>query len=678
MSSTQATTQAPLFDLPDFENISASDIEPRTEAMLRELSDAWQVLTAAPEYTFEGLVHGHQTILHELSRRWSPISHLNMVSSSDEWQSAYLDALAKVTEFSSRLSQDRGLFLGYQQVAEHLPADADAQQKQVISHALRDFRLAGIDLDDDGQSQYRDIAQRLSTLQATFANHVQACSDQWEWHTTDETEISGLPTDVRKHAKRSAEAAQRKGWLFDLSQPTYQAVMTHANHAATRQRFYLAWMTRAAVSDQHDPAYDNSALIIEILSARQELAELLGFDHYADYSLAPKMAGSVNEVLSFLSDLGQRSQATAKQELEALTDFAGHELNAWDVSYYLERYKESRFSISDEKLRPYFPAERVLDGVFDLAKRLYGLTLEEATDVSDWHPDVRFFTVREASGNVIGGFYADLYARHGKRGGAWIDECVIRSSLADDVTLPVGYLVCNFSPADGDTPSLLSHNDVVTLFHEFGHMLHHLLTRVDYPTIAGINGVPWDAVELPSQFMENFAWHYDVLAGCSGHFETGDPLPQSMFELLLSARNVGAGLQMLRQLEFATFDFTLHAETGVDHTQHVQRIINTVREETSLVPVPQETRFENSFTHIFAGGYAAGYYSYKWAEVLAADAFSAFNESGDIFDQSIASAFREHILEVGGSRDIHDAFVSFRGRPARIDALLESAGIVAA
>lgn len=670
------TTQ--LFDLPDFKHITAADIRPITDDLLTRLKSQWQDLADIPSPTFATFVHGHQSLMHDMMRSWSPISHLNMVCSSDEWQKEYLAALADITEFSSRLSQDRRLFESYQHIAANLPPDASEQQQQAVSHALRDFRLAGVDLDDEGQQRYRELMQSLSAMQAQFANNVQHASDAWHWHTTDPEAISGIATNVVNQARKAAEQKTMEGWLFDLSQPVYHAVMSHAHSSKTRQHFYEAWMTRAAPGAHHSETHDNSALILEILDARRSLAILLGFESYADYSLAAKMAGSVQEVLNFLTDLKTRSAETASQEFSQLKTLAGRTLQAWDVGYYTERYREDKFSVSDDLLRPYFPVNTVLEGLFSMAKQLYGLRLDVHTDVSLWHSTAQFLTVSDSSGQCVGGFYTDLIARPGKRGGAWIDECIVRKSLDDKVTLPVGYLVCNFAPPDGDTPSLLTHSDVVTLFHEFGHMLHHLLTKVDYPSIAGINGVPWDAVELPSQFMENFAWHYDVLRICTAHCETGEPLPRAIFDQLLAARNVGAGMQMLRQLEFAFFDFRLHAQSAQPSAEIVASIMQQTRSETALYEVPEYTRFENSFTHIFAGGYAAGYYSYKWAEVLAADAFAAFDEAGSIFDQTVASSFRQHILEIGGSRDIQQAYVDFRGRPACIDALLHSSGIVAA
>ena len=437
-------------------------------------------------------------------------------------------------------------------------------------------------------------------------------------------------------------------------------------------------MTRAAAEGEHEARHDNLPLMSRILATRIEMAQLLGFDNYAEYSLAPKMAGSVDEVTGFLEDLAQRSTPTAHRELNELRLLAGHELEPWDVAFYAERLRERSFDISEDDVRPYFPAGRVMDGLFRLAERLFGLQLERIDAPSVWAPAVEFIAVRDHDGSTLGGFYTDLHARSGKRAGAWIDECIVRKALPSGDALPVGYLVCNFPPDQPDSPSLLTHDEVVTLFHEFGHMLHHLLTRVRYPSIAGINGVPWDAVELPSQFLENFAWQYDVLRQCSGHHEHGAELPRALFDRLTAARNAGAGLRMLRQIEFALFDLRLHARPDAAEPGVLERVRDETREAVALVRPPQWARFENGFAHIFAGGYAAGYYSYKWAEVLAADAFAAFGEAGDVFDAGTAGRFRQHILEVGGSRDIQHAYVAFRGRAPRIDALLQQHGIEAA
>lgn len=664
-------------DLPDFNSISADDISPRIDALLKQLDERVEVLATREDHTFDSLVPKLEALRHELAAQWSPIGHLNMVRNEQSWQTAYLDALSKVTAFSATLSQDSRLHAAYERIAAAENTCTPAQ-RHLLEHTLREFRLAGVALDDADKQKFVALMQRLSKAQSLFANNLQRCMDEWQWHCTDAAAVAGIPANVLGQAHKAAEQADLDGWLFGLSQPVYQSVMTHAEDRTTRERFYRAWMTRATDSDIHNGEYDNSAVIHDILEARQALAELLNFNNYAEYSLAPKMADSVEEVIGFLDYLAERSKPAAENERNALEAMAGHPLAAWDTGYYAERFKERTFSVSDEQLRQYFQCQRVLDGMFALAERLYGIKLTVIEDVSVWHESVRFLQLRDAQGHILGGFYTDLFARPGKRSGAWIDECVIRKALPDETALPVGYLVCNFTAPSGDNDSQLTHNEMVTLFHEFGHMLHHLLTQVDYPSIAGINGVPWDAVELPSQFMENYAWEFEVLANCSHHCDTGETLPRQMFDRLHAARNANAGLQMLRQLEFALFDFVLHARSDAATPEAMSDSLTHARSLASVVPVPEWNRFENSFAHIFAGGYAAGYYSYKWAEVLAADAFAAFTETGNVFDQRIAQRFRQHILEIGGSRNIHDAFVEFRGRAPSIDALLVSNGIVAA
>ncbi|MEO0364600.1 MAG: M3 family metallopeptidase [Pseudomonadota bacterium] len=666
-----------LFQLPDFSRITAHEMAAETKSLLDTLRQRLEVVRNGPA-TFEAVVHGIEEIRHELARRWSPYSHLNMVQNDAEFQEAFIEALGDVTRFSTVLSQDAGLYKALRLLADDETASPDAPARELIRKMLRDFELAGVALPEDQQREFVTLAQRLSAQQAEFSNRLQQCTDAWSWHTESETSVAGIPATVLRQAVAAAREAGQSGWLFSLTQPTYQAVITHCSHRPTREQFYRAWMTRASSEGEHPEGFDNSDLITDILDLRQRMAALLGFDNYAQMSLAPKMAKSVPEVQAFLKDLAQRSRASAERELQTLTAAAGHAIEAWDVPYFLEVCKSRDFAISDEQLRPYFNVPAVLQGVFDLASRLFGVKFEAQPLTTAWHPDVRFFKVTDVQGQSIGGFYLDLYARGGKRGGAWIDECVVRKSLPGSSALPVGYLVCNFTPGEGDTEAQLSHQEVVTLFHEFGHMLHHLLTQVAYPSIAGINGVPWDAVELPSQFMEHYAWHYDVLRSCSSHVDTGEPIPKTIFDRLYQARNAGAGLQMLRQLEFAIFDFDLHAHHDASAPGVLRDILNKTRELTSLVQPPEWNRFENGFTHIFAGGYAAGYYSYKWAEVLAADAFAAFEEAGNVFDLTTATRFREAILEIGGSRDIAEAFEDFRGRAARIDALLQRDGIIAA
>ncbi|MEO1581939.1 MAG: M3 family metallopeptidase [Pseudomonadota bacterium] len=666
-----------IFELPDFSNISADSISSEIPALLSTLRGRLEAIRTAPG-GFENLVYGLEEIRHDLGRCWSPFSHLNMVQSDPEFQSAYVEALTQITRFATELGQDETIYAALSQLESANTLSMDTQAQELIHKMLRDFRLAGVALDSRDKARFVELTQQLSKAQAEFSNRLQQCTDAWSWRTEDSEAVSGIPETVLRGARNAAETAGAAGWLFSLTQPTYQAVITHCEHRDTRRLFYEAWMTRASTVGQHDEQWDNGPLITEILSTRQQMAELLGFDSYAEMSLAPKMADSVEQVLTFLNDLAERSLDSAERERGRLESIAGHKLEAWDTSFYLEQLRNRDFAISDDLLRPYFQAPSVLEGLFELAGRLFGLRFKIARDVVAWHDDVEFIHVLDQGGNTIGGFYMDLYARAGKRGGAWIDECVVHKALPDSQSLPVGYLVCNFTTGDGDREAQLAHQEVVTLFHEFGHMLHHLLTRVAYPSIAGINGVPWDAVELPSQFFEHYAWHYDVLKACSAHVESGEALPKALYDRLYAARNCGAGLQMLRQLEFALFDFDLHARSDAAEPGVLQSVLAETRARTTLIGPPAWNRFENGFSHIFAGGYAAGYYSYKWAEVLAADAFSAFEEVGNVFDLDTAKRFRQTILEIGGSRDIGEAFTDFRGRTARIEALLERDGILAA
>ena len=667
----------PLLDtsgLPRFGTIEPGDAEPA----IRELISAHRqklaaLLSSHPTPGFDDLVPPLEDMAHELGRVWSPIGHLHSVLGDGEWRDAYNACLGLVTEYSAELGQNSALQAAFEAVGKQLDATASAEHRSIVEHALRDFRLAGVDLPDDQKAVFRDIRQELAGIQASFEQNIQDFTDAWSFDVEEGDRLRGLPEQVAQRAAKDAAEAGNSGWRFNLDFPTYHAVMTHADDRDLRAEFYRAWSTRA--SDQGVSTEWNNADVIEsILSLRHRMAQLVGFENYAEYSLATKMAGSVSEVIEFLEELAERSRATAADELAALNELAGHEVEAWDVAYYTEKLRDQRFAVSDEKLRPYFPAGQVSNGLFRLASRLYGIEVVEVPDVAAWHPTIRYYEVRDEQGAAIGGFYADLFARTGKRSGAWIDECIIRKNLDGAPVLPVGYLVCNFPPPDEQGVSLLSHNDVVTLFHEFGHMLHHLLTRIDYPSIAGINGVPWDAVELPSQFMENFAWSYEVLHDCSGHRDTDEALPRELFDKLEASRFCGTGLAMLRQLEFALFDFRIHANFDPEHGARTLETLDTVRRQIALVQHPSFNRFPMSFSHIFAGGYAAGYYSYKWAEVLAADAFAAFEENG-IFDAATAERFRAEILEIGGSRNIMQAFIAFRGRRPKLDALLRQSGI---
>ncbi len=667
----------PLLDtsaLPRFAELTPEHAEPALRKLIAEHRQKLAALLDSPDATsFDSLVTPLEEMDHELCRVWSPVGHLQSVLGDPGWRDAYNACLPLLTAHGTELSQNSKLQRAFEKISESMPDDATSASQAVVSNALRDFRLAGVELSTEKKQAFRAARQQLALTQALFEQNVQDSTDAWHLHVDDERVLAGLPASVLNRAKTDAAAQQHAGWWLTLDYPTYQAVVTHADDRELRKTFYTAWATRAS-NRATKPEWDNHENIETILSLRHKLARLVGFDNYADYSLATKMASTTGEVLEFLTNLVDRTRRGAEAELEALREMADEPLQAWDTSYYLEKLKCERFSVSDELLRRYFPVDHVQKGLFDLANQLYGVTLRVVESVPGWHETVQYFEVHDSEEMLIGGFYTDLFARSGKRSGAWIDECVVRKNLSGEKIEPVGYLVCNFPPPDSDGVSLLTHVDVITLFHEFGHMLHHLLTRVDYPSVAGINGVPWDAVELPSQFMENFAWSYEVLSKTSRHVETGEPLPEDIFDRLLDSRKCGAALAMFRQLEFALFDFRIHADYQADQGARTMEVLQRVRDDVALIQHPEFNRFPMSFSHIFAGGYAAGYYSYKWAEVLAADAFSAFEESG-LFDSNTATRFREEILEIGGSRDIMDAFVAFRGRKPQLDALLRHSGI---
>ncbi len=667
----------PLLDttsLPRFAEIAPEHVLPALQELIaahRKKLD--ELLDNNPQPDFESLVAPLEDMEHELARTWSPVSHLQGVLGSTEWRDAYNQALPMLTDYGTELSQNTRLQQAYAIVGSALASDVGSAQQSVVEHALRDFRLSGVDLPATDKARFKAIMQELAATQADFEHKVQDASDAWVLHISEDSELKGLPPQVVSRALAEARKRDRQGWLLTLDYPTYDAVMTHAENRGLREIMYHAWVTRA--SDQGaESCWDNSRNIEKILSLRHEAARLVGFNNYAEYSLATKMAESIDEVMGFLRELAARTRLAAEADLAELSELAGSALEPWDLTFWLEKLKQTKHSISNEELRQYFPIKTVIAGLFELAERLYGVTLEDVHKVSFWHDDVQYYEVRSEDNDLIGGFYTDLFARSGKRSGAWVDECVSRKKLNGVATLPVGYLVCNFSPRDEAGESLLTHDDVVTLFHEFGHMLHHLLTRIDYPSISGINGVPWDAVELPSQFMENFAWHYDVLQHCSTHTETGEVLPRELFDRLNESRHTGAALAMMRQIEFGLFDFRLHAEYNPEIGANILKTADDVRNEVSPIRHPDYNRMAFSFLHIFAGGYAAGYYSYKWAEVLAADAFGAFEEAG-ILDRETAQRFRNEILEIGGSRDIMQAYIAFRGRKPTIDALLLQSGI---
>ncbi|WP_439886941.1 oligopeptidase A [Pseudomonas sp. MBLB4123] len=667
------------FDLPPYSAIRPEHVEPAIDAILADSRAAIAELLKQQSGTpsWDGLVLALDELHARLGRAWGPVSHLNAVCNSAELRQAYEACLPKLSEYWTELGHNRALYQAYQALADS-PAAAgfEVAQKTILEHALRDFHLSGIDLAEADKQRFGAIQSKLAELGSRFSNQLLDATQAWTKHVTDETQLAGLTESAKAQMQQAAEAKGLDGWLISLEFPSYYAVMTYADHRALREEVYAAYCTRASDQGPNAGQHDNGPVMQEILDLRQELARLLGYANYAELSLATKMAESGEQVLSFLRDLAVRSKPFAAQDLDELRAFALEQgcadLQSWDVGYYAEKLREQRYSISQEILRPYFPIDKVLSGLFAIVEQLYGIQIEELSGFDTWHPDVRLFEIKE-NGAHVGRFFFDLYARAHKRGGAWMDGARDkRRSASGELISPVANLVCNFTPAVNGKPALLTHDEVTTLFHEFGHGLHHLLTRVEQAGASGINGVAWDAVELPSQFMENWCWEPQGLALISGHFESGEPLPQDLLDKMLAAKNFQSGLMMVRQLEFSLFDFELHAHHGDGRS--VLQVLEGVRDEVSVLRPPAYNRFANGFAHIFAGGYAAGYYSYKWAEVLSADAFSRFEEEG-VLNGDTGRAFREAILARGGSQEPMVLFVDFRGREPRIDALLRHLGL---
>ncbi len=668
--------------LPAFSEIRADHVEPAVDHILAENRRQIEALVnKADPPTWEGFVQPLMALEDRLERAWSPVSHLNSVANSDALRAAYNNCLPKLSAYATELGQHTGLYEAYRELAESDEyAVMDAAQRKLIDDALRDFRLSGIDLAEEERARFRTIMQELTALSAKFEENLLDATNAWHIVVTDESELSGLPAIAIEQAKGRAEEEGKRGWLFNLEFPSYLAIVTHADHRPLREALYEAFVTRASDQGPHAGRWDNGPVMSELLALRHELAQLLGFDDYAARSLATKMAATPDQVLEFLRDLAQRSLPVARRDYDEIERFARdqygiEEMAAWDIAYYAEKLRKHKFDISQEELKPYFPEPRVIEGLFQVIERLYGMHLTPVEGIDVWHPAVRYYHIHDQAGELRGGVYVDLYARPKKRGGAWMDECVRRFGTAAGVQLPVAFVTCNFSSPVGDDPALFSHEEVLTLFHEFGHALHHLLTQVDHPPVAGINGVPWDAVELPSQLMENWCWEEEALGLISGHYVSGEPLPPELLERMKAARNFQSGMQMVRQLEFALFDFRLHHEYDPAQLTSIYDLLNEVRSQVAVVTPPPYNRFAHSFAHIFAGGYAAGYYSYKWAEVLSSDVFSAFEERG-IFDEATGRRFLGSILEKGGSRDPLELFVEFRGREPQIDALLRHSGIV--
>ncbi|MGJ8679232.1 oligopeptidase A [Paraglaciecola sp.] len=672
-----------LSGLPQFSAIKPEHIQPAIEESIEACKNNIIQLLKQESYSWDNLIAPIEEVDDQLSRKWSPISHMNSVVSNDELREAHDACLPALSEFGTWVGQNADLYAAYCQI-EASPefADLSEAQQKVITQAIRDFKLSGVALDDKKKSRYAEVKSRLSDLSSNFSNNVMDATLGWFKHITDKSELAGLPDSALAAASQVAESKELEGWVFTLDIPSYLPIMTHADNRELREEMYRAYTSRASEQGPNAGKWDNTEVINETLSLRQELAGILDFEHYADYSLASKMANSGSQVTGFLEDLAKRSKPQAKKDVEELNAFASEfyqapTLLAWDIPYYSEKLKEKTYKISDEQLRPYFPENKVVAGLFEVVARLYNLKITQVENVDTWHKDVKFYDIYDQAGELRGSFYLDLYARPHKRGGAWMDECQVRRNKLDgSLQSPVAYLTCNFNGPVGDKPALFTHDEVVTLFHEFGHGIHHMLTKINVGGVSGINGVAWDAVELPSQFLENWCWQPEALNFISGHYETGESLPQNLLDNMLAARNFQSAMQMLRQLEFSLFDFTLHQSFKDAESTQVQTWLDKVREKVAVIIPPSFNRFQNSFGHIFAGGYAAGYYSYKWAEVLSSDAFSRFEEEG-IFNQQTGHDFLTNILEMGGSKEPMELFVAFRGREPEVDALLRHSGIAA-
>jgi len=657
--------------MPLFPEIKAEHVLPAlTEVITQNKKDIEAALACDDVHQFLAIIDTTDERLHKV---WSPVSHLQSVADHADLRKVYSKAAMQVSAYASELAQNEALFIALKKVRDH-PSflQLSPARQQAIQHEIRGFILAGAELTDHAQSSFKKIQMRLTELSNHFSQHVLDATQAFTLHLKKEEEVAGLPAFALQAAAALADKKGLQGYVFTLDAPSYLPFMEYADTRVLREKMYRAYVSRASSGD-----WDNAPLIDEILQLRQQKAELLGFSHYAELSLATKMAENTEQVVSFLCELAHKSRPFAEKELQALRDFSSQQLGlndlaAWDIPYASEKLRQHQFSFSQEEVRKYFPRKKVLAGLFQLVEKLYAIKVRDAV-APVWHEDVQYFEILNVDQQVIAGFYLDVFAREAKRGGAWMDECMVRWQKPNgDLQIPVAYLVCNFASGTEGKDACWSHDEVITLFHEFGHGLHHMLTEIDVLPVSGIRGVPWDAVELPSQFMENFCWQKEVLAFLSSHHETHASLPDDLLRRMFSAKDFHSALQMLRQVEFALFDMLLHSQIG--ERQPVQAILDTVRQEVSVLIPPSFNQFQNSFSHIFAGGYAAGYFSYKWAEVLSADVFSAFEEEG-IFNAQVAQRFRDTILSVGGSRDMMENFMAFRGRKPELKALLRHSGL---
>jgi len=672
----------PLLDfkgLPRFAEIKPEHVAPAIEQLLAEnRALIARLLSDSAPPTWQNFVAPMEDANERVSRAWGPVGHLNAVMNSPELREVYNATLPKITQYYAELGQNLALFVKFKALRNSKEfAGLSPARKKIIENELRDFRLGGAELPDAQKARYLEIQERLSELSSRFSDNLLDATNDYMLVVESKDELSGLPDDVLQAAQEAAQAASKPGWLFTLKAPSYGPLMQYADNRALREKMYRAYGTRA--SEFGKPEFDNTALMDEIVKLRGEEARLLGFANYGELSLASKMANSPQQVVEFMRELAQRARPFAEKDLAELREFARTELGisdlqSWDVGYASEKLREQRYAFSEQEVKQYFPENAVLPGMFKLVETLYGLQIKPAS-APVWHDDVRFFDIRNVQGQLVGQFYLDLYARNSKRGGAWMDDVITRRRLEKGIQTPVAYLNCNFSPPVGGKPALFTHDEVITLFHEFGHGLHHLLTEVEDLGVSGINGVEWDAVELPSQFMENFCWEWDVVHGMTRNSETGETLPRKLFDKMLAAKNFQSGLQTLRQIEFSLFDMLMHSNFEAGGGKSILQLLDEVRAEVAVLIPPAFQRFPHSFSHIFSGGYAAGYYSYKWAEVLSADAYSMFEENG-VLNPDVGARFRSEILAMGGSRGAMQSFAAFRGREPSLDALLRHNGLL--
>lgn len=669
--------------LPLFSTIKPEEIEPKLDQLLhsnRQKIDA--LLHQQERFNWENLMRPLEDAEDQVHAFWGPIAHLNAVVNSPALRDAYNACLPRVTAHYTALSHNQELYAAIGSIGQELEYQRLNQpQRKVIDNELRDFKLSGIALPEAKKKYFSELSEKLARLNAKFEENVLDATQGWTKHITDEKALAGLPEHAIAAAKQAAAQRQQAGWIFTLEIPSYFAVITYADSRTLREEMYSAYCARASDQGPAAKRWDNSAVMQDILKCRHELAHLLGFKNFAEYSLATKMVKTAQQAIDFLNQLVDASLPKAREEFKELSEFAKKELGikklaVWDVTYASEKLRQHRYALSQEELRPYFPEPQVLQGLFDVVGRLFNIRIEALKDIDVWHPDVRCFALYDAQNELRSYFYFDLYARKNKRGGAWMDDARPRRRLMNgELQLPIAFVTCNFNPPVGKDPALFSHIDVVTLLHEFGHALQHMLTKIDYADVSGISGIPWDAVEVASQFLENWAWEKESLNLLARHYKTGAPLPDEVVEKMYNAKNFQSAMLMMRQLEFALFDMRLHMEFDPYQENQIQTVLQKVREQVCVVPVPEFNRFQHSFAHIFAGGYAAGYYSYKWAEVMASDAFSLFEEQG-IFDRNTAQHFLTYILEPGGSEDPAKLFKAFRGREPNVDALLKHSGIV--